>query len=419
MKRPLAILQRLTLVLAAGAASTAYAAPSYFSWQTVELPTATGASCSDGSPYRFFVNRTPFSNKTVVVFEGGGACWDQDSCTTSSLLGASNPNGIPADYMSSPIAQLMTPMTSRLSLLGTVQTQQWNIVYMPYCTGDVHTGNKVGVYSEIDPDNPKVYHHRGALNTEAAAAWLKENLPQPKHLLVTGASAGGAGATANYAVVRNSLNPKASGLMADSGPLYSAPRSASSDQYPSLHLHNKIRDVWGLDGDEGLLTKMQAQFPGLLDADDLGSATTALAKAFPADRFGYALFQGDGIYSDFSYTRFYPEIQATKGDDKLLLLNEKWTQDISNWIPLLQEHENVGYYMPYYRDLLLSHTLTLVTFNGTAIKEANQKNIARFIDNIIEGQGTPMRAFETQPVRQKGLSFLDSIINLFLLPSDK
>jgi len=164
---------------------------------------------------------------------------------------------------------------------------------------------------------------------------------------------------------------------------------------------------------------MQAQFPGLLDADDLGSATTALAKAFPADRFGYALFQGDGIYSDFSYTRFYPEIQATKGDDKLLLLNEKWTQDISNWIPLLQEHENVGYYMPYYRDLLLSHTLTLVTFNGTAIKEANQKNIARFMDNIIEGQGTPMRAFETQPVRQKGLSFLDSIINLFLLPSDK
>ena len=169
MTRPLAILQRLTLVLAAGAAGTAYAAPSYFSWQTVELPTATGASCSDGSPYRFFVNRTPFSNKTVVVFEGGGACWDQDSCTTSSLLGASNPNGIPTDYMSSPIAQLMTPMTSRLSLLGTVQTQQWNIVYMPYCTGDVHTGNKVGVYSEIDPDNPKVYHHRGALNTEAAA----------------------------------------------------------------------------------------------------------------------------------------------------------------------------------------------------------------------------------------------------------
>ena len=52
----------------------------YFKWETVELPASSGASCGNGTPYRFFVNRTPFTSKTVVIFEGGGACWDQNAC---------------------------------------------------------------------------------------------------------------------------------------------------------------------------------------------------------------------------------------------------------------------------------------------------------------------------------------------------
>ena len=52
----------------------------YFQWEAVELPAASGASCGNGSPYRFFVNRTPFTSKTVVMFEGGGACWDHATC---------------------------------------------------------------------------------------------------------------------------------------------------------------------------------------------------------------------------------------------------------------------------------------------------------------------------------------------------
>ena len=56
------------------------ASAAYFKWEAVELPASSGAACGDGSPYRFFVNKTPFSTKTVVVFEGGGACWDQNAC---------------------------------------------------------------------------------------------------------------------------------------------------------------------------------------------------------------------------------------------------------------------------------------------------------------------------------------------------
>jgi len=64
----------LALCLATGAAHA------YYSWETVTLPASSGASCGNGTPYRFFVNRALFTNATVLVYEGGGACWDQRAC---------------------------------------------------------------------------------------------------------------------------------------------------------------------------------------------------------------------------------------------------------------------------------------------------------------------------------------------------
>ncbi|MEY2843949.1 MAG: hypothetical protein RI920_1986, partial [Pseudomonadota bacterium] len=33
----------------------------YLKWEAVELPASSGASCGNGTPYRFFVNRSPFT----------------------------------------------------------------------------------------------------------------------------------------------------------------------------------------------------------------------------------------------------------------------------------------------------------------------------------------------------------------------
>ena len=35
---------------------------SYFLWETVELPVSSASACGNGTPYRFFVNRTPFTS---------------------------------------------------------------------------------------------------------------------------------------------------------------------------------------------------------------------------------------------------------------------------------------------------------------------------------------------------------------------
>ena len=185
-----------TLIKAVGASllCSLAAHAAYFKWEAIELPAASGASCGNGSPYRFFVNRTPFTSKTVVMYEGGGACWEKGACENKAgvQLGAVNPNGVPSNYMSDIKTQahlgLVTPFTTRINPFTAVQTQSWNIVYMTYCTGDVHVGNTVQAYS--DEAGAIAWYHRGSANVKAATAWMAANMPKPAHLLVTGFSAG-------------------------------------------------------------------------------------------------------------------------------------------------------------------------------------------------------------------------------------
>jgi len=395
--------------LAAACLLPTLASAGYYSWETVTADPATGASCSNGTPYRFFVNRALFTSKTVVIFEGGGACWAQNSCQglfKVGILGATNPNGIATDYMTNVLGSvlnqgaamggLITPFSMRLHPLQRVQTQSWNIVYVPYCTGDVHTGNKVNVYADADPANPNTFYHRGYPNAKALAAWLGKNLPNQSQLLVTGFSAGGVGSTTSYELIRLAMKPKKSALLADSGPLMQAHRSDSPSESPSLLLHNKIREVWGLDQPDGLATYAINKYPGKGDTNNLGSLTTALAQVFPNDRFNYSVFQMDGIYSAFSYTSFFPEVLATpSGPQRDALITAKWVPEIKKWTDAMKPYANVGFYVPYGRNVVKSHTLTLVTFGGTAIEEAGYKDLNAVVDNLIDGKGTPIRAWET------------------------
>lgn len=400
----------LKVAIQATAASLVCAAAhaGYLQWETVELPASSGASCGNGTPYRFFVNRTPFTSKTVVMFEGGGACWDQGACKGGTLLDAVNPDGIPTNYMTDWNRQahlgLVTPFTMRLHPLQSVQTQSWNIVYLTYCTGDVHTGNKVAVYDNVDPANPMAYHHRGAVNAKAVAAWMAKNMKQPEKLFLTGFSAGGVGSAALYPAFREALKPKQMSLLADSGPLFNVPRDATPEQAPSVLLHNKIRTVWGLDGANGLVTELITKYPGAGSADNLGSITAGLGKIFPNDRIGYANFQEDTNFSAFSYQKFYPEIaNAPDNETRLKLLNQKWRQEITPWVAQMETQPNIGYYIPNKRELNGSHCLTIVTFGGTSIVEAGLKDVGRFVDNLIDGKGTPIRAFEKNPTSQRVL----------------
>jgi hypothetical protein len=322
-----------------------------FAWERVELP---GTSCGDGSQYKFFVHRTG-SADLLFMFEGGGACWDYETCSgRAGVLGAANPNGIGDGHMQEMTARYVSPLVNGvdpgLPLRGRTDlvTAGWNVVYLPYCTGDVHLGNSITTYADptgVEP--PLSWRHVGYGNTLAAAAWTGQQFSGLDRLLVSGYSAGGTGALAAYYFVRRAIDARAGFLLNDSGPVHPAPDS----RYPSWPLHEQIRRSWALDG-------VLAQLPASFDPGDFGSLNAMVALEFPGDKIAYTGFLSDYNFSRFSYERF-----MTPNDRDAVL--RTWRQDQQRLVMNLSLYDNVSYFIPWQRPINDSHCTTIITFVGS------------------------------------------------------
>ncbi|HEX8536936.1 MAG TPA: pectin acetylesterase-family hydrolase [Cystobacter sp.] len=323
-----------------------------YDWSKVELP---GTTCGNGSQYKFFVHRsTTGSQNLLFFFEGGGACWDYDTCSgRAGVIGAANPNGITDDYMTQFTAKYVSPIVngadpglpfrSRTDIV----TKDWNIVYMPYCTGDVHVGNNVATYADQTGEQPPLsWHHSGYKNSIAAINYAKNQFPSVQKLLVTGFSAGGTATSASYYFVRRIINPARGYFLNDSGPIYLAPNVNDN----SRPLHDKIRQSWNLDS-------VFNQFPASFDRNNLGTINRMLAMEFPSDQLAYTGYSRDYNYSRFSYERFY-----TPNDQEAVLA--RWKADQDKLVAELSLYNNYSYFIPYERQINASHCSTIITFVG-------------------------------------------------------
>jgi hypothetical protein len=330
-----------------------------YAWQKVAIP---GTKCGNGSQYKFFVHKTSSPN-VVFFFEGGGACWDYDTCSgRAGILGASNPNGIPDDYMELATAQYVSPIVNGadpglpLRSRTDLPTKGWNVVYLPYCTGDVHVGNNVVTYSDATAQEPPLtWHHAGYTNTVAAVDHVKTLFPSVQKLLVTGFSAGGTATSAAYYFVRNGIKPQRGYLLNDSGPIHLAPNAT----YRSRQLHDMIRQSWSLDSVLALL-------PPPFDTSDFGTINRMVAKTFPGDQLAYTGYTRDYNYSRFSYDRFY-----TPNDKETVL--GYWKKDQDNLVAELKLHANYSYFIPHHRPINESHCSTILTFMGSHACQSMQK----------------------------------------------
>jgi hypothetical protein len=330
-----------------------------YPWQKVELP---GTKCSNGSQYKFWVHRTNSPN-LLFLFEGGGACWDYDTCSgRAGKLGASNPNGIADNYMTQLQAKYVSPLVNGADpglpfrQRTDLPTKGWNIVYLPYCTGDVHIGNAVSTYADTTGQQPPLtVHHSGYTNTRAAALYAKQQFPNVDKMLLTGYSAGGTASTATYYFVRNIVQPRQGIFLNDSGPIVFAPNVDDL----SRPLHNRIRTAWNLD-------TVFSQLPAPFTPNDMGSLNVLVSRAFPTDRFGYTVYMRDYNYSRFSYERF-----RTPNDKNAIL--EYWRRDQTRFIDGLRQLPNFSFFVPYERQINDSHCSTVVTFVGSHACERMEK----------------------------------------------
>jgi hypothetical protein len=148
-------------------------------WNSFELD---DCQCSDGSEVTFF-QRDADPTKVVLYFEGGGACFSVATC---------DPNGDPTYSQTSPSTSDF--LEARGGLFDFENDENpladYSFVYVPYCTGDVHSGDETTDYGPgVDGENVVIEHH-GFPNGVAALDHLVEEFPDVEQLVVTGISAG-------------------------------------------------------------------------------------------------------------------------------------------------------------------------------------------------------------------------------------
>jgi hypothetical protein len=197
------------------------------------------ALCRDGTSTGIGVNMHSGATKLMIFLEGGGACFNALTCI-----------GNPSHFDQTDFTTLTTTGYIGTSGSGVFDrsdpanpVKDWNFVYVPYCTGDVHAGdNPAGtVVGQFEVD--------GGLKPQAFVGYRNIGLYLDRvvptfagatQVLLTGVSAGGFGAAANYGRVAKAFGSVPVTLLDDSGPPMDSPHVAQCESSEWLQL-------WGLD----------------------------------------------------------------------------------------------------------------------------------------------------------------------------
>ena len=142
-------------------------------WETVDAP--SDCMCADGSAFHFYL-REASPTKVLFYLEGGGACFSGDMCKPGSGTYSETISPISKLEDSPGIFDFDNPENP---------FADYSVVYVPYCTGDVHAGNITKDYG-----NGVVTQHKGFVNASNALDTMIKRFPNTTQLVVAGSSAG-------------------------------------------------------------------------------------------------------------------------------------------------------------------------------------------------------------------------------------
>ncbi|MEZ5488719.1 MAG: pectin acetylesterase-family hydrolase [Gammaproteobacteria bacterium] len=180
----------------------------------------TGGLCSAGTPYQFYANPSASSDNLLIYFNGGGACWFGQACDLNSQpnvhspfadMDANNPalgHGIFAeDATDNPF-------------------RDYDMVFLPYCTGDVFVGAGERFYSYTNAEGGEVTintYHNGYLNSTTVLDWIYQNFDAPERVVIGGSSAGAIGSSFYAGFVAEHYADTPVVLIADAAGGYNSP----------------------------------------------------------------------------------------------------------------------------------------------------------------------------------------------------
>jgi hypothetical protein len=261
-------------------------------WVWIPIPEMV---CGDGSPAGVGVRFTAASRNLVVWFQGNGVCYDLKTCTAfGNLLVGMGPDPLNHMWWGNP-AQGDIGIFDRTDPANPFRND--NFVVLPHCGVDGHTANKESAYPFLP-----TYQQRGYRNATEALARILPTFPDATRVVVSGFSAGGIGATANYhqiAAAFEAIGKPSPFLIADAGPLM-------RDPFLSQIARTELRTGWGLDDTVyQICTECVMEGPG--------AAYRAIATRHPGVRQSVLSSYADGVSSNL-YRLLNYDINFIDGD---------------------------------------------------------------------------------------------------------
>ncbi len=209
-------------------------------WRSVA---ADDCVCADGSPFELW-ERPADPTKVVLFLEGGGVCFSAVTCGPASPIYTRN------------LALGEQPRSSGIFAADTAENPfaDYSIVYVPYCTGDVHLGDRVNEYSDS-----LTISHTGFANASKGLDTVIARYPDVEQLVVAGSSAG--------SVPVPAFAGRAADALPDADIVAFGDASGAYPDVPELNA--RLGAEWGVLGNvpdwpvnEGLIAE-EWSFPGL------------------------------------------------------------------------------------------------------------------------------------------------------------
>jgi hypothetical protein len=258
---------------------------SEMTWKFVPVE---GAICRDGSPTGIGVSINPNSKNLMIFLEGGGACFNSVTCGGNASSFSKSGFDACVGAGSGTCAALSLAnggggVFNRSDMHNPMA--DWNFVYVPFCTGDVHAGNKTNV---TVPGVPGKQQFVGYVDMTRYLARIVPTFPAVTKVLLTGGSAGGFGAAANYLQTAKAFGSVPVYELDDSGP-------PMEDPFVPKCLQQKWSELWGFD--KTILADCGSDCP---DPTNYSlDASIHVAKLYPKIPFGLVEDTDDMVITFF------------------------------------------------------------------------------------------------------------------------
>ena len=231
-----------------------------------------GTQCADGTPSFITLTQRANAKKLLIYFQGGGACWSQSSCEQGLASKLTRSEDATDWATGSGIHDKSDPKNPF--------SADYNVITVPYCTGDVYTGARTINYGSTS--NPYMIRHVGYENTLKNLQKIRELVPSPEKVVLLGCSAGGIGVYYHLRNLNETYPSIPKYVISDAGTPFAPP-------FVNQTNYQKIMANWGA----------EATLPE--NIRDFGSLIEQNTKNFPDIRFGFVSSYRDRTMSLFAF----------------------------------------------------------------------------------------------------------------------